>query len=572
MKKKLAIINEKSITIYTIIMLVFSMLIFEIGYCNTSYVKAILTSHTNVTYQFSFCRIVLYLTFMILYMIFRKGFIKEALQMAENKYKRIFIYMAVIAVIFSMLFACIVCKMNLFLIRAMAIGVITALLGSILVLYLSNHIIRNVIVIACTLGMVFTFTTNYNHAIDEKKHFMSAFNLSFLNFDYEKNPITDVGIEQLPQLSKYTTIDAFFETYTKQITTEVNKEDVPSTPATYHFLTYAFPAAGIALARVLQGSIIDMYIVGRIMNLVLYTILICIALKILPCKKNILFVIAMMPYTLLLAASYSIDGFCVGVIFVFIAYCIKLYKENETISLKQFLILSALFLLVLLAKSMAYVLVGAIVFVLPLGKTIKKNKKYIPIMVIFAIIVSIVTMLLALHIRNTKLLEDTRATGEINSAKQLELLRTNPVHDIKLLIEHTKNTLLNFDWYEMLHYEIFFTKDARFVMLPLMLFILYVALTESEDSFKIKDKIIMLIAFLMVWGMTSVALYLSFTQVGALYVAGYQTRYIVPILPLLLFSISNRKVIAKQTENRNYNIAMITSIFLAIGIAQLIVV
>lgn len=572
MKKKLAIINEKSITIYTIIMLVFSMLIFEIGYCNTSYVKAILTSHTNVTYQFSFCRIVLYLTFMILYMIFRKGFIKEALQMAENKYKRIFIYMAVIAVIFSMLFACIVCKMNLFLIRAMAIGVITALLGSILVLYLSNHIIRNVIVIACTLGMVFTFTTNYNHAIDEKKHFMSAFNLSFLNFDYEKNPITDVGIEQLPQLSKYTTIDAFFETYTKQITTEVNKEDVPSTPATYHFLTYAFPAAGIALARVLQGSIIDMYIVGRIMNLVLYTILICIALKILPCKKNILFVIAMMPYTLLLAASYSIDGFCVGVIFVFIAYCIKLYKENETISLKQFLILSALFLLVLLAKSMAYVLVGAIVFVLPLGKTIKKNKKYIPIMVIFAIIVSIVTMLLALHIRNTKLLEDTRATGEINSAKQLELLRTNPVHDIKLLIEHTKNTLLNFDWYEMLHYEIFFTKDARFVMLPLMLFILYVALTESEDSFKIKDKIIMLIAFLMVWGMTSVALYLSFTQVGALYVAGYQTRYIVPILPLLLFSISNRKVVAKQTENRNYNIAMITSIFLAIGIAQLIVV
>lgn len=193
-------------------------------------------------------------------------------------------------------------------------------------------------------------------------------------------------------------------------------------------------------------------------------------------------------------------------------------------------------------------------------------------MVIFAIIVSIVTMLLALHIRNTKLLEDTRATGEINSAKQLELLRTNPVHDIKLLIEHTKNTLLNFDWYEMLHYEIFFTKDARFVMLPLMLFILYVALTESEDSFKIKDKIIMLIAFLMVWGMTSVALYLSFTQVGALYVAGYQTRYIVPILPLLLFSISNRKVVAKQTENRNYNIAMITSIFLAIGIAQLIVV
>lgn len=193
-------------------------------------------------------------------------------------------------------------------------------------------------------------------------------------------------------------------------------------------------------------------------------------------------------------------------------------------------------------------------------------------MVIVTIILCVLAVLLALYIKNTKLVEDTRASGEINSGKQIELLLTNPKHDIKLLIEHTKNSLLNFSWYEMLHYEIFFTKDAKFVMLPLMLFILYVALTETEKNFNIKEKIIMILSFLMVWGMTSMALYLSFTQVGALFVAGYQTRYIIPILPLLLLCVSNHKVEGKQTENRNLNIAIASSVFLVIGIAQLIVV
>lgn len=572
MKKKLTIINEKSITIYTIIMMLLAILVFEIGYCNTAWLKDFVTNKVGVKYQFSLCRVIVYLVFIALFAIFRKGFIKEALEVAKNKYKRVFIYLTVIAIVASIILAVVVANKDSYLIRTVSIGLITAFLGSLLIVYLSNHLIRNVIVVACTLGIVFTFTTNYNHAIDEKKHFMSALNVSFLNFDYDKNPITDEGIERLPQLSKYTTIDPFFEKYTKDVTSEVNKEDVPSTPATYHFLTYAFPAMGIALARGLQGSIIDMYILGRILNLCFYTLLICIALKLLPYKKNLFFVLAMMPYTLLLAASYSIDGFCVGILFVFIAYCLKLHKENETISLKQFLILIGLFLLVLLAKSMAYVLVGAMVFILPLWKTIKKNKKYIPIMVIVTIILCVLAVLLAWYIKNTKLLEDTRASGEINSGKQLELLLTNPKHDIKLLIEHTKNSLLNFSWYEMLHYEIFFTKDAKFVMLPLMLFILYVALTETEKNFKIREKIIMILSFLMVWGMTSMALYLSFTQVGALYVAGYQTRYIMPVLPLLLLCVSNNKVEGKQTENRNLNIAIASSVFLVIGIAQLIVV
>lgn len=571
MKKEIEIINMKSITIYTIIIMILSMITFEIGYCNTSLIKNMITDEINNTYNISFCRIIVYIIILILYLIFKKQFITEAIETSKNKYKRVFIYLAIIAVILSIIATFVVCKINTYFIRVMTIGLITSFLGSLFIIYVSNNQIKNVILISCTLGIVFTFTTRYNHAIDEKKHFMTALNLSFLNFDYAKNPITDKGIEELPQLTKYIKIDNFFEKYNEDITTEVNKEDVPSTPAGYNFITYIFPAIGIFVSRTLGGSIIDMYIMGRIMNLILYTILICFAIKIMPYKKNILFVIAMMPYILLLAASYAIDGYCIGTVFVFISYCFKIYKGNDIISIKQFLILIVLFLLLLLAKNMAYILVGTIVLILPLWKTIKKNKKYIPIMIIVSILMLILIILAVVYVKNNSLGEDARATGEISISKQLNIILTNPIHDIKLIIEHTKNTLLNFNWYANLYPGAFFTKDAPFVVLPLMIYILYISLIEDDFILKRKDKIIMLISFFLVWGMTSAVLYLTYTQVGALYIEGYQTRYIVPVLPLLLLCIANNKVNSKQTKNKNMNISIITTLFILIGLAQLIV-
>lgn len=456
----------------------------------------------------------------------------------------------------------------------MIIGLITAFLASLFIIYVSNNQIKNVILISCTLGIVFTFTTRYNHAIDEKKHFMTALNLSFLNFDYVENPITDTGIEKLPQLTKYIKIDNFFEKYNEDITTDVNKEDIPSTPAGYNFITYIFPAIGIWVARILGGSIIDMYILGRIMNLILYTILICFAIKIIPYKKNILFAVAMMPFMLLLAASYSIDGYCIGTVFIFIAYCLKIYKENDTIKLKQFFTLLIIFIFMLLAKNMAYICTAGIVFILPLWSTIKKNKKYIPIIIVATILALILICMALAYVKITSLGDgtgDARAVGETNVTKQLKLIFTNPIHDIKLIIEHTKNTLFNFNWYANLYPGAFFTKYAPSIVLPLIIYILYISLIEDEFVLKIKDKIIFIISFLLVWGMTSTALYLSYTQVGTLYIDGYQTRYIVPILPLLLFCIANNKLISKRTINRNMNISITSTIFILIGIAQLIV-
>lgn len=569
------IFGKKSITIYTIVTLLFAMFTFELGYCNGSFINGIINNE-QVIYNFSLCRIVIYALFIALYVIFKNKFIDTSLETMKNKYKRIITYVVIAISIVACGAICAYTFIVVENIRASSIGIILFLLSTLFAIYISNNIEKNIIVIACTFGIVFTFTTSFNHAIDEKKHFMSALNVSFLNFDYVNNPITDRTIEKLPQLSKFSIIDEFLiNDYTADVTDEVNKEDIPSTPANYNIITYIFSAIGIAIARILNGSIIDMYILGRIMNLVLYSTLVYIALKILPYKKNVFFIIAFMPYMLLLASSYSVDGICLGTIYIFTAYCLKIYKECETISLKQFLILLGLFILMIMGKGIGYMLISVIIFMLPLYKTIKKNKKYLPAIIATGIILLMIATFFVIYLKNTKINSDgdSRGGNQINATEQLKMVLTHPIYDIKIAIEHVRVSLLSFGWLSQLHQNTFFTeKYSSSTFLVMMLFILYVSITEDDFNFKIKDKIILLLAFLFGWGMTSAILYLTFTSVGGLHIAGYQARYLFPILPFLLCCLSNNKVKYNKTENKNMDIAYGSGVFLIIGLMQLIIV
>ena len=575
MKKTLAaknIINNSSITIYTLIISIISMIIFELCYCNSELLaNYLLKTENTIKYNFSFCRILVYLTLIIMYIITKKKFIENAIETAQNKYKRIFVYIVNFFAILITIISIIICLNNPLWFRGMSIGMLAVLMSGLFIIFISNDYIKNIIVTLATFGILFSISTNFNHAIDEKKHFMSAFNVSFLNFDFDNRPISDSKVENLPQISKFNTIDIFLrEPYNPEITHDVNMDDIPSTPANYSAILYIPSAIGIAVARLSGGSIIDMYILGRIFNLIAYGFLICLVLKILPFKKNVFFVLFMLPMMIVLSGTYSIDGMCMGLVSLFIAYCLKIYHTSETISLKQFCILTGLFLLMLLAKSMAYIMVALIVFILPLKKTFKKNKKYIPIMLAVSAIVLAIFVFLLLNIKNSKIQADTRWGGNVNPQEQMQFIVNNPLKDMQIAINHFKDTLVSFNWYSMLHYEVFFGKNAQNVMLILMLFVLYVSILDDEHNFKFKEKIIMISSFIIVWGTTSLPLYLSITEVGHMHIRGYQARYIFPILSLLLMCISNSKI--KSNKIKNINIAITSGIFIFVSIIQSILV
>lgn len=568
------LINKKTIIIYTIIIYVMAITVFEIGYCNSQGLAMLINKNMDeFTYNFSVCRIIMYIIVLLLIVKFKDFFLADTIEELENKTKSILILISTIVTSIVLITTIIIVIMNPLIARGMSIGLLTIMLGSIFIIYVSNNIIKNTILTSITLGTIFSITTTYNHFLDEKKHFMSAFNIAFGNFDYSNNPITDKKIEELPQVVKFTMIDEFLKgKYLPEITSEVNMDDIPSTPATYNALLYLFPAIGIFVAKTLGGSIIDLYIMGRLFNLVLYTVLICLSLKLLPYKKNIFFAVFLMPMSLILAASYSIDGVCIGCVSLFIAYCLKLKAEKETITLKNFICLVGMFIVLLLAKSMAYIMVAFMIFTLPIIPTLKKNKKYLPIIIAVAIISCILLLMLVVHIKNTKVVSDPRGGTDIDVGRQINSLVHNPIADIQLIISHIKASLLNIDWYISIYTPVFFTQYASLLIIPMILYMLYISITEDDINFKIRDKIVLSSSFIFVFLVTSLILYLSFTEVGAMYVKGYQSRYIIPILPLILMCISNNRIKYDKSNNRNLNIAIINAMFIGISIMQNILV
>ena len=558
--------NKKILNIVTVILYVISMFVYEFGFCNYGFTNHILLKGEDIPFNFSLFRTIAYLIFGIIYGIGISRFLDESLETLKSKSKRITI---LIYIPFMIAIICylIIRQKEMYRISLL---IITFLMGLVAITYISKNLIKNVAVITLTLGITFACTTRFNGALDEKRHFMSAFNLAAGNINYVKKPLTqyqfnNIGLPSPIQES----ILLFGEKYNSNIEENTTLEDMNSKPAEYKPIMYLPGAIGIELAKLLKGSVADIYIAGRVTNLLCFALLLMLTLKILPYKEKTFYVVYLLAFSILSAASYSIDGLAVGLVGLFIAYCLNLLnKDIKDINLKEILALIAIFVLMLFVKNFAYIGVGFIVFLLFIIKIIKNNKKSIPIIIMIIAIIALLFGIKLIFNSGVEINSDPRG-GDTSLIRQLEFLKEEPSRIIIVGINHIMNTLCNFNWYLVLNPASFFGKYAAVVMFLQFLFILYVSISDNSMKFKVNKIMILLISFLLVYGSTSLILYLTFTEVGKLVIDGYQVRYILPILPLFLITLNNNHE-TKEDNKEKQLISIISTSFIIINLISMI--
>ncbi len=558
--------QNRIINIITICIYAISMFIYEFGFCNWGFTNYILFQGEKIPYYFSLFRVIIYIIFWIGYRFSISKFLDNARESLKLKSKKITIgiYIPFIILIIAFL---IIRKYELY---QFSIVIISLLMGIVAIIYISKDYIKNVIVMTITLGILFSCTTRFHGSLDEKKHFMSAFNLAAGNFNYVEKPLTQKEFDEIPFLSPLeNSIKLFAIPYESRLEENTNLQDINSLPAVYNFVMYIPSAIGIEIAKITKGSVADLYIAGRMTNLIFYAILLIIILKLLPFKEKTFYTIYMLPFSLLLAGAYSVDGIAIGIIGIFIAYCFKLYQSKpEEIKLKQILILIGIFALVLCIKNFAYIGVGFLIFLLPILKIIKNNKKSMPIVIM---IILVVIALIGLKIFfGSNIAESDPRGGNTSITGQINFLKENPTNIIIVSVNHIVNSLCNFNWYLVLNPAIFFGKFATAIMFLQFLFLLYVAISDNSVTLKFSKKIISVITFLLVFGSTSLMLYLTYTEVGKLTIDGYQARYIIPILPLILIILNNNHQ-TKDEGTEKVQIANISTIFVIINLILMLV-
>lgn len=274
---------------------------------------------------------------------------------------------------------------------------------------------------------------------------------------------------------------------------------------------------------------------------------------------------------LALASVYSADGIGTALTGLFTAYCLKLY-EKENINIKQVSLLLLLLILAASIKSVGYIGISLVIFILPLKKIIIQNKKYIKYTVPLFII--ILLAVLFIYKANINAPGDTRVLGT-DTKEQFNYVVNNPIQYCKIMIKHTIDTFLNLRQMSFLNAPMFFHTTYYKVFLTISIYLLFISITDSSKQLKIKNRILFVLTFLIVFAMTSTSMYLSYTRVGANYINGHQMRYIFPTLVLLLMSISIKRFdlnLENKFKYSNLYIAFPTIIFLIISVLDLTVI
>lgn len=542
----------------TILILCLGVFIYEFCYCNLNAIK-------EGNYNFSLYRIVMYVIFIVLYIRFSHKFISEAEKTIKSKKKIILIYS--ILIVINTIYTFIVQKHNY--VRCLII--LAELSGLLLILYITKDYIKNIIVTTLTMGFISTIALDAYHLIDEKKHFLSALNLSVGNFNYIENPLTNDQFNEIE--FDYPMVNLAVKYFNQKSNIEMHpiKDDEAtfSTPADYSFITYIPSSIGINIARLFGGSIADIFIAGRMFNLIAFSILLIITFKLLPFKKNLFYALYTIPLAYALAGSYSVDGITIGFVGIFIAYTLKIYKEKyDNIKLKQVLVLLLLFLLVLTCKNGSYMGICILVCILPIIKIIRENKIFLGLMSIIFIIAFVIGINQAN--KNIKPTGDERVANT-SPISQIKFLIDEPTNIVKVYTNYLRTSLFNLNWQKGYNLQVFYGNNYSVIAFLLFIFIAYVAITDNSYCFKFKEKFFMCLSFFVTFFMTTFILYLAYTPVGALNINGYQPRYLVAILPMILSCFNSKRVINIDFDDKPYNgICMVSAYFIIVDTLCLI--
>ena len=528
-------LNKKQII--TLLILCMIIGIYELLFCNYLFITG------ESTYAFSFYRIVMYVAVIILFLKFSKHILeyKGGIQKAE-KY---ILYVSILLLLATFFFT-FVGKITLLTAIIIIIAILLILL---LAFSLTGNYIKNFILIALAMGFILSMIMPINNQLDEKRHFLSAYNLSYANINFNK-PIINEGVQSIPQRLNFEKFNTYFhKNYEPTFLEEYEIEDISNIPAAYNPIQYLPSAIGIYIARLLGGSIADIYYAGRFFNLIGYIVLVAFTLKILPYKRKSFYVIFLMPMLLALASVYSVDSIMVGVISLWIAYCLKLYEQKEKITGKQLLILLGIFTLIGTLKSMSYLPIALFIFIIPIRKIVKENKKYLVPIIFLGIVSVTINIGITLYLQSDQL-SDPRVENT-NAMQQIEYIKEEPIEYIKILGKHIKTTLTEFSALSYLNGPMFFGNDFDNIFLILLLFLFYTGITDDSKNLSKKTKWIAIITFFIVLSITSTLLYISYTPLQSKTIQGYQLRYIFPIISLIVICLSSEKIKNQKSEKKD---------------------
>ncbi len=438
------------------------------------------------------------------------------------------------------------------------------LAGCIMILFYTKKIHVNVLVSVLVFGALFALLTPILDVPDEATHLGRAFVVANGSlFDVSGGAPVSNGLAQLTALhmSKETLLNSTL--YGQPISEGLGNTTLGNGQ---FFLAYLPSAIVIFFSRVFHAGILPLFYAGRIINLVTYAVFAYFAVKTAPRFKIFFAVVALMPMSLFIAASYNRDFLTYALVLLLAAYFTKMvFKKSFTIGRKQTITFIILCALVAMLK---YSLLPFCLLMLFIPSSRFASKKSKALHSILAIVIPVAAAA-ALFAANTFLITATGSAGSsalteggvnlmgANIGAQLHYmlgsLTTTVSVFLRSFVENTYyiTQLFSFGWLSYGPPEVFIYLYVGFFMLVAFVYSQYessAARLEEETKLSLCGRLGVFIVILLGYVLVNLLLYLTWTPVGAGLIQGVQARYFIPLLLFLPFLSRNVRPMQSEGE------------------------
>jgi uncharacterized membrane protein len=434
-----------------------------------------------------------------------------------------------------------------------------------------NEMHKAFLVTALPIGLALAIMIPPFDQLDEFDHFLRSFEVSEGMF---VNQVTQHGLGNYIPVSLVDTVHKTqfingkgyqYGVVKEAFETKLNPSNrifIRNYASSYPPTIYIPQAIGVTIGRFLFNSPLMMMYLGRICNLLAYLTIVYTALKIVPIKKNLFFIMALLPMSINQASSLSGDSVLISASLLFVAYILYLtYGKVEQIKLKHVLTTIGIGIFVGVSK-VVYIPMVLLFLIIPLRKFIEKKdfiKKLLSVIAGFTIPYLIWNWL---NLANLSI-PDVRTHAGVLPKEQILFIVTHPFQYLKFLVDSVIN-LGESKFLGMLGtvVAIYHYSTPDIVIYSYLFLMILFGLTNDESDLRLFksrkiDKTIMVFVMLAVLLLIYTALYVGFTPVGYSIVLGIQGRYFIPVAILFFLSISNHQFINK---NKNLNFLLYTII------------
>jgi len=339
----------------------------------------------------------------------------------------------------------------------------------------------------------------------------------------------------------------------QQATAWLEKMDEPSLatpivqekPWGIHHVPYVPGILAFTLSRWFGGSLSSAILVARTLSLLVYLGLTAWAIRLIPFGKHLLAAYALLPTLLFQATRLTYDTVTIAASFLFLAVLLDEWANPDRLFSKGRLVLLTVAAIAFNSIKSVYVPLVATAYFMPSSKFTSEKKRLLYWIFLTALIALILSQMILPGLLQPEAGGDARVSGTSVSG-QLAFIFSQPIAAARIILGDLFANLGTFllGNTAVLSYAYAGMISSANWSIAIAALLVILALIDqpdrTEDGFSMpalpwSQSLYLAATALVSLVLVHLALYISFTPVGALTVDGVQPRYIFPLaLPLLL--------------------------------------